>query len=523
MKKFNILYVDDEISNLRIFKDSFRREFNVFTALSAKEGMEIIDQENIDLILSDQRMPEMTGVEFLKYSFEKFPQTNRILITGFSDINAVENAINQAKVFQYVQKPWERDKLLNIINDALRIYRLEQENEEQKRQLIIAKEKAEQSDRLKTEFIHNMSHEVRTPMNGIVGFASLLNKPGLTEETKNEYIKIIQNSADQLLQIIDDILEISQLVTKQVRVNVSSVNISELMSELFKIFSIKAKEKKLQFTYNHDEVKNIGSINTDKSKLYTIINNLLDNAVKFTDRGSIEMGCEMNSDNINCYVKDTGRGIKHENFDFIFERFSQEQNELDNISGGLGLGLSISKENAKLINAKLEVESEVEVGSIFKVTIPFEQVANTKSESDSTIIKTEPKLISTFSKVLIVEDELVNYLYLEAVLDKILTNSTQILYAENGQIAIDMCKKHTDIDIVLMDIRMPVLDGYEATPIIKSMCPETFIIAQSAYSSEEDKKKALECGCDDFITKPLDYDELFLLLENIKKKPINVE
>ena len=245
MRKFNLLYVDDEQSNLRIFKDTYRRNFNIFLASSAKEGIKIMENNHIDLILSDQRMPEMTGVDLLKYSFQKFPKVNRILITGYSDIDAVEDAINKARVFQYVQKPWDEGALLDIISDALRVYELEEENERQKQELELAKKKAEESDRLKTEFIYNMSHEIRTPMNGIIGFSSLLEKPEICESEKQKFIQIIKKSSTKLLQIIDNILAISELVTKQVKVENDSVHLNELCSELFVKFNSLAQNKNI--------------------------------------------------------------------------------------------------------------------------------------------------------------------------------------------------------------------------------------------------------------------------------------
>ena len=231
-RKFSILYVDDEESNLRIFKDTFRRNYIIFTAISGKEGIEILDNNTIDLVLSDQRMPEMTGVEFLRYTMDKYPEPNRILITGYSDISAIENAINHAHIFQYVQKPWNEKKLSSVIKSALSIYDLEQENKKQKTELIEAKRKAEESDRLKTEFIQNMSHEIRTPLNSILGFSGLIKESELPAKEQGRYIDIILNSGNQLVRVIDDILEISFLETKQVKVIDKKICLNDLFSEI---------------------------------------------------------------------------------------------------------------------------------------------------------------------------------------------------------------------------------------------------------------------------------------------------
>jgi len=369
MEKYNILYVDDEPSNLRIFKDTFRRNFNIHIATSAKEGIQILDDHNIDLIISDQRMPEMTGVELLKYSFQKYPKTNRILLTGYSDIKAIEDAINQARVFQYVQKPWSEKSLLEIIGDALRVQELEEENERQKEALKIAKEKAEKSDQLKTEFIYNLTHEIRTPMNGIIGFASLLENDDIDKSDQKHYLNIIQNSTSQLLRIIDDILEISQLVTKQVNIQKSEFNLNDLLTELHSLFNLKIKDTKLQLSFNSDNLNTDEVITTDRARLYTILSNLLDNAIKFTNEGLIELGSNKENGTIKIYVKDTGIGIPENSIQTIFQRFSQAEKDAVNKSGGLGLGLSIAQENAKLINGELSVESKIGEGSTFCLTL----------------------------------------------------------------------------------------------------------------------------------------------------------
>lgn len=369
MEKYNILYVDDEPSNLRIFKDTFRRSFNIHIATSANEGIQILDDHNIDLIISDQRMPEMTGVELLKYSFQKYPKTNRILLTGYSDIKAIEDAINQARVFQYVQKPWSEKSLLEIIGDALRVQELEEENERQKEALKIAKEKAEKSDQLKTEFIYNLTHEIRTPMNGIIGFASLLENDDLDKTDRIHYLKIIQNSTSQLLRIIDDILEISQLVTKQVKVIKSEFNLNDLILELHSLFNLKINNDNLQLTLNNQCICNGEIINSDRSRIYTILSNLLDNAIKFTNEGEIEINCTKETNCIKIFIKDTGIGIPEESIESIFQRFSQAEKSTMINTGGLGLGLSIAQENAKLINGDLSVESKIGEGSTFCLTL----------------------------------------------------------------------------------------------------------------------------------------------------------
>jgi signal transduction histidine kinase len=509
MQKYTLLYVDDEESNLRIFRDTFRRDFNVFTALSAKEGIEILDNNKIDLVLSDQRMPEMTGVEFLKYSLEQHPGLHRILITGYSDMDAIGKAINHAHVFQYVQKPWNKDNLLAIINNALGLYKLEQENIKQREELIKAKEKAEQSDRLKTEFLQNMSHEIRTPMNSILGFSGFLNDPKLSPEKRSYYVQIIQNSGKQLLRAIDDILEISKLVTNQVTVYENTFCLNDLLLKLYSDFEGKAKERNISLLMKKSLSDSESTIITDDIKLKRAINNLLENALKFTNKGFVEFGyrlkySEENNPLLEIYVKDTGVGIKPENCRIIFESFSQENKELSDHVGGLGLGLSIAKENVKLIGGRITLESKKGKGSVFYITIPYKPAAKNKKTN---IFDAENDNKKNKNTILVVEDEELNYLFIEILLKRIHAGFN-VLHAKHGVEAVEICKTNQNVDLVLMDLKMPIMDGYEAAQKIRKLKPNLPIVAQTAYTTDKKREKAFDSGCVDYITKPVEESVL---------------
>lgn len=526
-KKFSILYVDDEESNLRIFKNTFRREYNIFIAKSAKEGIDILTNNSIDIILSDQRMPEMTGVQFLKYTQKTYPQLHRILITGFTDFSALQNAINDAKIFQYIQKPWHEKDLRNTIEEALRVYKLEQENEklnselldtnenltkvnlelkETNEELLISKNKAEESDRLKSAFLSNISHEIRTPMNGIIGFSEILMEHEVPEEQRKEYLGIIIKSCKQLTNIIDDIIEVSRLASSKVKVQFEKLDINFFFNSLIERYS-NLTNNKVDFIANN-EIKDIDrEIISDEIKLKKILSNLIDNAVKYTSEGYVQVICRKSDDNIVFVVEDTGIGISDEMKEDIFDYFRQEDEESTKEFGGLGLGLSIVRENTKLLNGEIILKSEKGKGSSFLIRIPC------KKETDKIILKKKDEIIESSSSssssftVLITEDEEVNALYLETILKKIIPE-LKVLKAENGQEAVDICSNNDEIDFIFMDIKMPIMNGFEATERIKKIHNSIPIVAQTAYTTIEDRNKAKLAGCDDFITKPISIETL---------------
>lgn len=385
-------------------------------------------------------------------------------------------------------------------------------------ELYKAKEKAEESDRLKTVFLNNMSHEIRTPMNGIMGFAELLDKPDLAVEKRRYYVKIINNSCTQLLHIIDDILEISKLETRQVQLNESEFSLNDLLMELFSIFNLKAKERNIPLYLKKGLYDDESRIVADKPKLFKILTNIIENALKFTHKGFIEFGYQMVSGKIELFVKDTGVGISPENFISIFQRFVQEDKALSKQVGGLGIGLSIASENAQLLGGKISLESEKGKGSTFFITIPYKPaIVSGKSSMPGASGEVDRKDAAT-STILVVEDEEVNFLYIEELLQDVPWRKLNICHAKNGKEAVQICRKNKDIDLVLMDIKLPALNGYEAVRQIKSSRPEMTIVAQTAYTAQEDKKKALQAGCSEFLSKPIRQDELTALLDKYLKR-----
>ena len=380
-----------------------------------------------------------------------------------------------------------------------------------------AKKRAEEANNLKTEFLNNMSHEIRTPMNGIIGFSELLNNLDISEEERKNYSKIVQRSSAQLLRIIDDILEISTLETKQIKLVESEFSLNDLLKDLFSIFTLKEINPNISLYLKNELPDSQSHIISDKTKLNKILSNIIENALRYTNEGFIEIGYHIESNNIILYVKDTGIGISPENHQVIFERFCHEDKDLSRKYGGLGLGLSISKENVQLLGGNITLESVKGKGTTFYITVPYKSANKKESKLVESVLETPITARSKNYTILVAEDEETNYFYIEQLLKLKAQFNHTLIHVKNGKEAYESCIGNKEIDLVLMDIKMPVMDGYEATQKIKSIFPNLPIIAQTAYATESDRQLALENGCDNYISKPIDREKLFGLLGDYLK------
>lgn len=389
------------------------------------------------------------------------------------------------------------------------------ERKKYERRLIAAKEKAEESDRLKTSFLQNMSHEIRTPLNGIVGFANLLtNFEDLSAEEIKEFVELIQSSSFRLLGIVNDVLEISRLDVGAVKVNKSKFKISEAARYFHSLFYQKITYKELDFILNIDEDCETMSLFTDKDKFYQIITNLLNNAYKFTEAGEIELGARPDAGGVEFYVRDTGIGIKREYFEKVFDRFWQYEAYDKKKYGGTGLGLSIIKGLSDILGFEITLESEFGAGAAFYVKIPGESISReeTPDVPKSKPAKDAPELSGL--KILVAEDESSNFYYFKSALRK---ENVEIAWAKDGVEAVEFVSKEK-FDVILLDLKMPRMDGFEAARKIKIITPNTPIIAQTAYSMYEEKLKATEAGCDAFISKPIEKKILFSTIRDALRR-----
>jgi PAS domain S-box-containing protein len=376
-------------------------------------------------------------------------------------------------------------------------------------QLLEAKERAEESDHLKSAFLANMSHEIRTPMNGILGFAALLKEPNLTGDEQQKYIRIIEKSGKRMLNIINDIIDISKIESGLMKLGIAESDINEQIEYIYTFFKPEVEAKGIHLFFKNSLSAKEAIIEIDSEKIYAILTNLVKNAIKYTHQGSIEFGYEKRGEYLEFFVKDTGIGIAKNRQEAIFERFIQADIFDIQAYQGAGLGLSIAKAYVEMLGGKIWVKSDEGIGSIFYFTIPYntkkqEQgtTANVSQEDESGQIKN--------LKILIAEDDETSDLLITSMLNKI---SNEVLHAKTGIETVEICRNNPDLDLILMDIRMPGMNGYDATRQIRKYNKEIIIIAQTAYALSGDRQKAIAAGCNEYLSKPIDKDELVRLIQ----------
>ncbi|WP_423126445.1 hybrid sensor histidine kinase/response regulator [Gaoshiqia sp. Z1-71] len=377
-------------------------------------------------------------------------------------------------------------------------------------ELIRAKEKAEEGDRLKSAFLANMSHEIRTPMNGILGFTELLKTLKLNGEEQQTYIGIIEKSGTRMLNIINDIINISKIESRQIEVSVSETNINEQVEYIYHFFRLEAKQKKLHISYKNALQRNEAFIKTDREKVYAVLTNLVKNAIKFTQTGSIELGYLKKDRFLEFYVKDSGPGIPDEQKEIIFERFRRGNETLTRNHEGAGLGLSISKAYVEMLGGRIWVENNAEKntntsGSTFFFTIPAHPVNKTNQITPVAPPDQSAKNGTGKLTILIIEDDETSEMLINKMIEGF---AWKILKATTGVEAVEICRKNPDIDLVLMDINVPEMDGYVATRNIRKFNKEVIIIAQTGYALAGDREKSIAAGCNNYISKPIDRVDL---------------
>lgn len=492
----------------------------------ANNGLKnVVDKDSLQIIvpLKDWKGEKVSKLAFKRHFAVSFKATKKILyiiIFAFL-INLLVNLLYTRKWLYtpllLITRTLETGNkksiaiLRKIPGEFGYIGNLFYENNAQRKLLEKAKEKAEESDRLKSSFLTNLSHEIRTPMNAIIGFADLLKNENLSESERQEYINVINQSGVNLVSIIDDLIEMSKIDAQQITPNYSSVDLNACLRELFNSINVTiSKEKDVELRLIESSTPLTKNILTDVVKLKQIITNLLTNAIKFTDKGFVSFGYELDPHEniIHFRIQDTGLGIDEENHKMIFDRFKRVEGDYSIKVGGLGLGLAISKAYVEMLGGNIALEeSHLGVGSVFTFFIPLQIDQSVKEDHEEAVSESLTTIDGT-ETILVAEDDNINYLLLEKIMA---SKHYKIIRAKNGEEAVAICRD-TAVDLVLMDIKMPVLSGYEAITQIREFKPKLHIIAQTAYSTPDEVEKIMKKGFTDYISKPLNKEKLFELL-----------
>jgi PAS domain S-box-containing protein len=468
--------------------------FNLETAVfTAEEVMKcVIDRDRVNQALID--LIEKNKPYNITFDIIPFNSSEKRAISSIAELVRDENG-NPIKV-------------TGIMHDIT-------ERKQAEEELIAAKAHAEESDRLKSAFLANMSHEIRTPMNGILGFAELLKEPKLTGEEQQEYISIIEKSGHRMLNIINDIVNISKVESGQMEISISETNVNEQIEFIYAFFKPEIELKGIQLFFKNSLPAKEAIIKTDREKIYAILTNLVKNAIKFTHAGSIEIGCEKKGKYLEFFVKDTGAGIGQEQKEIIFRRFRQGSELLTRNYEGAGLGLSIAKAYVEMLDGKIWLESEPGKGSIFYFTIPCNAEQKEKNVIKDTISADEEENQIKNLKILIAEDDETSVMLIDMVVNIF---CKEIITVRTGVEAVEACHNNPDIDLILMDIKMPEMNGYEATRQIRQFNKDVIIIAQTAFGLAGDRETAIGAGCNDYIPKPFNKASLTVLLKKHLKK-----
>jgi len=532
LKNASILIVDDEQANIDILTGllEIKGYNNVYPITDPRLVLSLFQEIKPDIILLDLMMPHLNGFQVMEQLKPLFPENTYLPILVLTADVTAESKLRALAggAKDFLTKPFDLTevdlRITNLLQTRLLHIQLQNQNVRLEEKVLertirlrdtiialeISKTKAEESDRLKSAFLANMSHEIRTPMNGILGFAELLNEPDLTGEQRQDYIKIIGISGTRMLNIINDIISISKIESGQMGVSISETNINEQILYIHTFFKPEVEQNGLQISFRNTLPARGSIIKTDREKIYAILSNLVKNAIKFTKAGSIEFGYEKNDNHLQFFVSDTGIGISPEKQQIVFERFRQGSESLTRNYEGAGLGLSISKAYVEMLGGKIWVDSEIGKGSTFYFTLPYHTQTEDKIVTKNVVladveIKPESKL-----KILIAEDDQGSEILLSLAVEKF---SKNIFKARNGIEAVEICRNNTDIDLVLMDIKMPEMDGYEATRRIRQFNKDLVIVAQTAFALTGDRERAMEAGCNDYISKPIKKDKLMELMQ----------
>jgi signal transduction histidine kinase len=528
LKNANILIVDDQVANIEVLEELLElyHYTNVKTTTDPRKVVDLFKSFKPDLILLDLAMPFLSGFDVMEQLKSLVPANTLlpILVLTADVTNESKQRALREGASDFLTKPFDlvevglRIKNLLFTSYLLQLLGNQKEILEQKVKkrtselqktnvaLMIARDKAEASDRLKTAFMNNISHEIRTPLNGILGFAPMVLDPAYSDKEKQEFLEVLQISGKRLIQTVSDFMDISLIASGNIEVRHEHFTVSELLSVLESQYLHDFANKNLQFSVEIPSMLGLVVLNSDRLLLNKILRHLLDNALKFTQKGSVLLSVSHTGQSLTFGIKDTGIGISEKIIPRIFDHFTQEDtSNTRNYEGG-GLGLSITKGLAELLGGSISVESVKGEGSTFSFAIPhiLSEPWAEKAETISPTGEIEHKPV-----ILIVDDEYSGTLFLKSTLQ----NTFDLLFAKNGEEAVERCKSNRGIKLVLMDMKLPEMNGYIATRKIKEFRSDLPVVAVTAYAMTGDRKKCLDAGCDEYLSKPLSKNELFTILK----------
>jgi two-component system, sensor histidine kinase and response regulator len=523
--KSKILIVDDTPANIEVLESLLIHEnfVNFISTTDSREVMDIYLKFEPDLILLDLNMPYLSGFEVMEQLMQlvndKFYLPILVLTADASDHTkkkALETGASDflSKPFDLVEVSLRIKNLLytNFLYTQLRNHNEILENKVRERtleieltnnQLQLALKKAEAANKLKESFINNISHEIRTPLNGIIGFAHLMADESVSTEEKTMYAEIIQESSTRLINTITSFIDISLLNSGNIEISESDFLPEVLLFEIFDKYKSDFSVKNIHFQYDTSNIPENLMISADENLVGKVLEKLVENALKFTSEGQVITGADLENNEIVFFVKDTGVGISDEFKNRIFKGFNQENEELTRGFEGVGLGLGISKGLVDLMGGKIWYNSTKGKGSEFYFSIPLKIINSEPGGFESELIKPKDKIKS---KILVVEDDDINYYLIYFLLSN---QNVELLHASDGLQAIEKFNENPDISVVLMDLKLPGLNGFDVTKKIKSINAQVPIIAVTSYSGIDDSQKALQAGCSDFIIKPVNKTVLF--------------
>ena len=536
-----ILVVDDEPDLELLIRQRFRHKIRNKEIHFDFAGNGVIalqklseSQGGYHMILTDINMPEMDGLTLLVQIKEKYEHQKAVVVSAYGDMENIRIAMNRG-AFDFITKPIDFTDLETTIDKTLHEIRIIRKGLEaaeklgvtilEKDQAVLDKGRAEQSEKFKQQFLANMSHEIRTPMNSVIGLTNLLIKTKLDVQ-QQKYLNVIKKSSENLLVIINDILDLSKIEVGKMDFEKIPFSLEDLADTLYHTLMFKAEEKNLKFKINTaSTVPKI--IVGDPTRLNQILINIAGNAIKFTEKGGVtiditELNRQGNVSMLQFSISDTGIGISEENIGKIFESFSQASSDTTRKFGGTGLGLTISKQLVELQGGNIHVKSEIGKGTSFIFKIPY-PVSDEKQINDGKkkIDDIDPELL-TGIKILLAEDNPFNQMVAIDTLGDVIKN-LMIEIAGNGREAVEKVKEG-DFDVVLMDIQMPEMDGFEATKSIRKLVglkSTIKIMAMTANVTAEEISKCFESGMNEYISKPFDTQDLINKLGKLYLKKGN--